>query len=100
MTHFNTREDLFQILLLRNIGIHVQFSTNTFCLLPESGMTLSCSGDGSIFNLKKMFCGCFEVTKTEFVRTPTIEIELNSQIYLASTSELIEKDWIMLELPQ
>ena len=57
-------------------------------------------GTGAFLTLRKCFVVVFEVTKTEFVRTPTIEIELNSQIYLASTSELIEKDWIMLELPQ
>ena len=40
------------------------------------------------------------VAKTEFIHTPTIEIDLNSQIHLVSTSELIENDSLNRKITQ
>ena len=40
------------------------------------------------------------VAKTEFIHTPTIEINLNSQIHLVSTSELIENDSLNRKITQ
>ena len=40
------------------------------------------------------------VAKTEFIHTPTIEINLNSQIHLVSTSELIENDSLNKKITQ
>ena len=42
----------------------------------------------------------FVVAKTEFIHTPTIEINLNSQIHLVSTSELIENDSLNRKITQ
>ena len=40
------------------------------------------------------------VAKTEFIHTPTIENNLNSQIHLVSTSELIENDSLNRKITQ
>ena len=40
------------------------------------------------------------VAKTEFIHTPTIEINLNSQIHLVFTSELIENDSLNRKITQ
>ena len=40
------------------------------------------------------------VAKTEFIHTPTIEINLNSPIHLVSTSELIENDSLNRKITQ
>ena len=42
----------------------------------------------------------YVVAKTEFIHTPTIEIDLNSQIHLVSTSELIENDSLNRKITQ